>query len=579
MNKAVWNKYQITGLDGSYANEERACAIMETYDLINKYSLPITYLHRTVRIMDYLMTTDYMCINYTECMFYVLSIVDMYFSHNQVGNAQWLELLKDNFGGYPTQKDLSSNRLEICAKIGFDVFHYTYFDCVLDLIAEMDEKVRNSGEIMELLHFYCLYLLSNSDLPLYDIDEVAHMIVGVAIEDKSIIAEHFNREIADYLVKIDPDYYADDFQCANLSQNLAFLRGLPLSTFEEVRLLEGDEKPKFVPKLLLKFGREEMVFGKKLGEGVFGTVCLMTHVKTLKKVAVKCFNEMFTQGDFTAMRELVALVKNESSNIIKPLGYMTNKLHQFSIVMELADKSLESQIKSLDKKLAHHYIVEIMEGIRCLHSRGFVHRDLKPANLLIRDDRVLLGDLGLSAQVDQFALCDQGDYEICTLNYRSLEATCFQHLGSKAADIWSLGCIIYELLTGDIMFPVTPVDCYENGEYVANGLIKSHLRRVLTLFGTDVDDGKRSFIEDLGVKLSEIKRSFSKLNKIKKLLSPNRMRLFLRMFDYNVKTRITIEELIQGWYEPVLSPAYLHSIDLDSASFARLSNLVDLCFV
>ena len=83
------------------------------------------------------------------------------------------------------------------------------------------------------------------------------------------------------------------------------------------------------------------------------------------------------------------------------------------------------------------------------HARGLIHRDIKPANILVADDQVLLADFGLARIVDSGAaevLTDSG-LALGTASYMSPEQAAGDRVDARA-DIYALGCVLYELLSG-----------------------------------------------------------------------------------------------------------------------------------
>ena len=124
------------------------------------------------------------------------------------------------------------------------------------------------------------------------------------------------------------------------------------------------------------------------------------------------------------------------------------------VVMEYATgESLEDVIRSHPNGLASEDAVEWMQGIAAgvayLHDHGIVHRDLKPGNIFRDDGQVKLGDYGLS----KFISCSRrsGQTEsIGTVHYMAPEVANGRY--GKEIDIYALGIILYEMLTGRVPF-------------------------------------------------------------------------------------------------------------------------------
>ena len=97
---------------------------------------------------------------------------------------------------------------------------------------------------------------------------------------------------------------------------------------------------------------------------------------------------------------------------------------------------------------------QITEALMAAHSEGFVHRDIKPSNILLADDRAILADFGLARAVDVISaeqLTESG-VVIGTPAYMSPEQSTSGRRIDGRSDIYSLGCVIYEMLAGDPPF-------------------------------------------------------------------------------------------------------------------------------
>lgn len=108
------------------------------------------------------------------------------------------------------------------------------------------------------------------------------------------------------------------------------------------------------------------------------------------------------------------------------------------------------------KDIHHRFIMyQIMKGIKYLHSADVIHRDLKPSNILINSDcHLKLCDFGLARSLYQDEEKDLAlTEEVATRWYRAPEVLLGSQTYEKSADIWSIGCILAELLIGKPLFP------------------------------------------------------------------------------------------------------------------------------
>lgn len=109
------------------------------------------------------------------------------------------------------------------------------------------------------------------------------------------------------------------------------------------------------------------------------------------------------------------------------------------------------------KDIHNRFIMyQIMKAMKYLHSADVIHRDLKPSNVLINSDcHLKLCDFGLARSLHQdqtepnLALTE----EVATRWYRAPEVLLGSQTYDKSADMWSVGCILAELLIGKPIFP------------------------------------------------------------------------------------------------------------------------------
>ncbi|PUU76904.1 kinase-like domain-containing protein, partial [Tuber borchii] len=115
---------------------------------------------------------------------------------------------------------------------------------------------------------------------------------------------------------------------------------------------------------------------------------------------------------------------------------------------------------------------QILEGLKVMHEKGMAHRDLKPANILVVSTspcRVKLGDFGISKRISpQGNIAFQthvGTQSYCAPEVLGLDPCSETSMYTNSVDIWSLGCVIYELLVGARLFAsVTQVSRYLHGK-------------------------------------------------------------------------------------------------------------------
>lgn len=176
-----------------------------------------------------------------------------------------------------------------------------------------------------------------------------------------------------------------------------------------------------------------------------------------KTVAVKILKDEYVSNE-----EFIRRFKNESraiavlshSNIVKVFDVSFGETLQY-IVMEYIDgitlKQLIEQQGSLRWKDALHYVVQILRGLQHAHDRGIVHRDVKPQNIMVLEDGTIkVTDFGIArfARSEQQTITDKA---IGSVHYISPEQARGDNTDEKS-DIYSLGVILYEMLTGKLPF-------------------------------------------------------------------------------------------------------------------------------
>ncbi|MBU0526906.1 protein kinase [Candidatus Micrarchaeota archaeon] len=203
-----------------------------------------------------------------------------------------------------------------------------------------------------------------------------------------------------------------------------------------------------------------------LGKGGMGSVYLAYDEKG-EKVALKLSNASITDGDSATrfFREIKSNLRIKHPNVIRTLDYELYKEQPFCIIEFLDGQDLSEKLKANGGGLSWNevksYLVQLCDGLGAAHARGIIHRDLKPGNIFITKEGVVkILDFGLAKRLTNGAdEATHGD-ELTrtgtimgTINYMAPEQT----LGKKdaydhRADLYSVGIIMYKLLTGDVPF-------------------------------------------------------------------------------------------------------------------------------
>ncbi|XP_074842474.1 mitogen-activated protein kinase 15 isoform X2 [Carettochelys insculpta] len=205
---------------------------------------------------------------------------------------------------------------------------------------------------------------------------------------------------------------------------------------------------------------------KRLGKGAYGIVWKAIDRKTGEIVAVKKIFDAFrnrTDAQRT-FREIMFLQEfGEHPNIIKLLNVIrAQNDRDIYLVFESMETDLHAVIKkgNLLKDIHKCYIIyQLLKATKFIHSGNVIHRDQKPSNILLDADCfVKLCDFGLARSLSQIHE-DQGspaltEY-VATRWYRAPEILLSSHSYTKGVDMWSIGCILGEMLLGKPLFPGT----------------------------------------------------------------------------------------------------------------------------
>jgi serine/threonine-protein kinase len=196
-------------------------------------------------------------------------------------------------------------------------------------------------------------------------------------------------------------------------------------------------------------------FVQKIGKGAFGTVLLMEDKVVDERLVLKFLNPNVSQDEEMMKRfvhELRYSRKITHRNVIRIYDFLLIR-GNYAISMEyFPSHTLGNEVneKPLPLEKAVRYATDIATGMSVAHQSGIIHRDLKPANVLINEEGLVkIVDFGVAAAQHQgdTQLTKTG-YVIGSPKYMAPE----QILGKKVderADIYSLGVILYEMLTGE----------------------------------------------------------------------------------------------------------------------------------
>ena len=236
---------------------------------------------------------------------------------------------------------------------------------------------------------------------------------------------------------------------------------------------ETNEEPD-ANEMIIKLTYNDFIPIKLLGRGSFGQVILarlkinnkLYAMKILDKSLLKVKKqELHTKAE----RDLMVKIHCPFIVNIKSAFQDEKYLYIVSDFMQGGDMYYHlHQARKFDFNLTQFYISEIILALEYLHKNNMVYRDLKPENILLdAKGHIKLTDFGLSKMLNS---SKDKAFTVCgTLQYLAPEM--FTNQGyDKNVDWWALGCLIYEMLTGKLPFPI------KRGMSINNEIYKSKIQ-------------------------------------------------------------------------------------------------------
>ena len=196
---------------------------------------------------------------------------------------------------------------------------------------------------------------------------------------------------------------------------------------------------------------------EKLGEGGMGVVYKAEDTKLERTVALKFLPPGLTrtaEWKERFLREAQAVAALAHSNICTVYEINESEDQAFIAMEYIEGHSLAEKIEkgSLELEEAVSIALRVVEGLKHAHKKGIVHRDIKPANIMVAEDgQVKIMDFGLAKLAGKTRLTKTATI-MGTVAYMSPEQARGDSAVDYRTDVWSLGVLLYEMLTGALPF-------------------------------------------------------------------------------------------------------------------------------
>ena len=228
--------------------------------------------------------------------------------------------------------------------------------------------------------------------------------------------------------------------------------------------------------------------GDAIGHGASSEVWRVTDVQTGIVQALKIYSPLVAMEDdgIEMLKHEFKLMANIfHQNLLRPLYFDIWDKQPFLVLPFCANGNLKKKIGLFTEKDGWQLLHDVASGLACLHKQDppIIHQDIKPENILIADDgSYMLTDFGVSAhaRATMRATMSSKLTSAGTMAYMAPEKFGTDKSPITASDIWSLGAMAYEMLTGEVPFTVGTVE---------GGILQKN--------GADIPELPKSFSKEL----------------------------------------------------------------------------------
>ena len=217
-------------------------------------------------------------------------------------------------------------------------------------------------------------------------------------------------------------------------------------------------------EMSIKINKNEYTITKELGRGGFGRVVHVLSKTDKKPYAVKIIPIKGEKKEKIKgfQNEADILSKFNCNNIVKYYDSSKDGNNIYILMEYCSGENLRSFIDKnmsnntyIEENILITIIIQICRGIEEMHNKKIIHRDLKPDSIFINGNMIIkIGDFGISKQFDSYTTHTLTKYKAETDYYVAPEII-VDGIYNEKSDIWSLGCIIYELFNLSVYYKDT----------------------------------------------------------------------------------------------------------------------------
>lgn len=283
---------------------------------------------------------------------------------------------------------------------------------------------------------------------------------------------------------------------------------------------------------------------REMGSGAYGVVISAADDISGETVAIKLVTRVFEKIQLAkrALREITLLrhfAGHENITGLIDVDAISPDFNEIYLFMEPMEADLHQIIKSgqsLTNEHVQYFLYQILRGMKFIHSASVIHRDLKPGNLLVNADCELkICDFGLSRGFESRP--DENPTHlteyVATRWYRAPEIMLAFKRYNTAIDVWSIGCILAELLLGKPLF--------KGKDYV------DQLNKILDVLGSPSEsvikkigsDKAQAYVRSLPVKKTVA------FTKILPSADPQALDLLTKMLSFDPDDRVSVVEALE----------------------------------